>query len=282
MTINMDEKAANDGDKLKHSVLLETLGRCAKWKSLTYSETHAGAGKYSLGGQKPNRQHIAKLFDLVDSLHDNEPSKQNAGGRYWHLLRNWWNVSANKKTYPGSVLQAACFLKNNQVTNARFRVTEADKRTYRRLRRALSELDDGLKCANSQDEIGWLTANDSLVLLIDPLSFGENFGNKRDHKLNNGGIDLCTLDQVLRPCWKKKAAVMLFWSSFAHESGSKKLSAVDKWLKLKTRQHTLRCFCARHYYMFVVGVGKGAKVVNALPDEAAWRASWLKTVHECS
>jgi hypothetical protein len=36
--------AANPGDQLKHGLLAELLSRCVDWPSLTYAETHAGAG----------------------------------------------------------------------------------------------------------------------------------------------------------------------------------------------------------------------------------------------
>ena len=43
---NMDRKAANDGDRLKHALLLEVLVRTQTWPRVVYSETHAGAGVY--------------------------------------------------------------------------------------------------------------------------------------------------------------------------------------------------------------------------------------------
>lgn len=49
---NMDEKAANYGDRLKHVLLLEVLGRTAGWPGVVYAETHAGAGVYCAGDQK--------------------------------------------------------------------------------------------------------------------------------------------------------------------------------------------------------------------------------------
>ena len=101
---SMDEKAANDGDRLKHPITLEVLGRCSTWPSLTYAETHAGAGRYLASGQRVDRPHIVRLQEKV--AHEKRLAVESeAGGRYLGLLRDWWDDANNEGTYPGEHLR---------------------------------------------------------------------------------------------------------------------------------------------------------------------------------
>ena len=47
MLFDMRLKAANTGDQVKHSILLEILQRVPTSLKIQYSETHAGAGIYT-------------------------------------------------------------------------------------------------------------------------------------------------------------------------------------------------------------------------------------------
>jgi 23S rRNA A2030 N6-methylase RlmJ len=59
----IDKKAANDGDRLKHALLLEILARVTSWPAVVYAETHAGAGIYLQGGQDADHSYIRDLHD---------------------------------------------------------------------------------------------------------------------------------------------------------------------------------------------------------------------------
>jgi 23S rRNA A2030 N6-methylase RlmJ len=214
----MNKKAANEGDKLKHPLLLEVLVRCKNWPSLIYAETHAGAGKYLAADQEDENRHITDLYNFFSDVKE-KPVEEAAGGSYYHLLQDWWAVKG-KDSYPGSVLQAARFLTRKQI-KAEYRVTEADKDTHNRLAKEVSEYEVQSECEKFQKKIDWLTEKDYLVLLIDPLSFGEDFGATTDEKLNGGALDLPTLTKVLDPCWGMKAAVILLWSGFGHNPRGK-------------------------------------------------------------
>ena len=282
----MDKKAANFGDRLKHPLLLEVLARCKTWDALTYAESHAGAGEYLAADQDADKPRITELFRLVSDLKD-KPSEEAAGRRYYHLLQERWAKKDGQGSYPGSVLQAARFLKSQNV-KAEFRVTEDREDTYDRLVKAVNEYVVQHEHGKFQNKIDWLTEKDSLVLLIDPFSIGEDFGNERDKKLNKGGIDLPTLAKVLDPCWEKKSAVVLLWSGFGHNprgemGGHVKRGVVYGWLKCLCEQKgsSFRCYHARSYYTFILGIGAGAVAVGNLPKKKEWSQSWLsKTVRE--
>jgi hypothetical protein len=160
----------------------EVLARWKAWDSLTCAETHAGAGKYLAADQDADKPHIADLFNLVSGLQD-KPTEDAAGGRYYHLLQEWWSDKNRLATYPGRVLQAALFL-TNQKAKAEFRVTEADKDTHEKLVKAVNQYGVKHKREKFLRKIGWLTEKDSLVLLIDPFAFTEEFGEGREVILN--------------------------------------------------------------------------------------------------
>src|SRR4051794_30529936 len=107
---NMDEKAANSGDRLKHTLLLEVLSRCSNWESLTYSETHAGAGIYHAERQKQRSQYIAELEATISNS-EVTPQSVASGATYNKLLKTWWADPDHHGVYPGSVVQAATFLR---------------------------------------------------------------------------------------------------------------------------------------------------------------------------
>lgn len=280
MAISMDEKAANDGDKLKHPLLLEVLARCKGWDSLTYAESHAGAGEYRAADQLAEKPHIANLLNLVSAVKD-KPTEEAAGGRYFHHLQEWWSDENRQGKYPGSVLQAARFLTSQKV-KADFRVTEAHKGTYDRQVKAVTDYGIEPKHEKFQNKIDWLTEKDSLVLLLDPLGFGEDFGKAREKKLNEGGMDLPMLTQVLAPCWEKKSAVVLLWFGFGNKGGHVKRGMAYGWLKCLCEQKgsSFSCYHAKSYYTFILGISKGKEVTDALL-QLDWGKSWLsRTIHK--
>ena len=60
---NQDNNSANEGDIIKHCSLADVLNHCAgNWDSVHFSETHAGAGKYSAKSQvAPKKNYIEQL-----------------------------------------------------------------------------------------------------------------------------------------------------------------------------------------------------------------------------
>jgi len=279
MTTSMAEKAANEGDKLKHSLLLEVLLRCKEWDSLTYAETHAGAGRYLAADQDKDNHYINNLSNLVAGL-KHKPAEETAGSRYFYLLQDWWSDNDRTGTYPGSLLQAARFLMANKI-KAEFRATEADKDTCDRLVKAVNDYGIQPEQEKFQNKIEWLTKNDKLVLLIDPLSFAEDFFKASEKKVNKGGMDLPTLAKLLDPCWEKKSAVVLFWSGFGNKGGHVKKGIAYGWLKCICEQKKASMCChhdARLHNIFVIGIGEGKKITDQLL-QLDWSGSWLsKTI----
>ena len=91
--LNMDEKAANNGDRLKHALLLEILGRAApSWPTVVYAETHAGAGVYYQEEQsKQGQQYISDLRALIsETISSGSPAPESAGFNYFAALKRWW------------------------------------------------------------------------------------------------------------------------------------------------------------------------------------------------
>ena len=70
------KNAANKGDWLKHALTSEVLAQCLDWPTITYAETHAGAGIFSADSQAnadSKYQHIRKLHAVVSELRDVDP-----------------------------------------------------------------------------------------------------------------------------------------------------------------------------------------------------------------
>jgi hypothetical protein len=236
----MIKKAANDGDKLKHYVEHEVLGRCTAWDSLIYAETHAGQGEYFAADQAGAKDtpHIKKLLEnwTLVSGRNGGPLEAAPGGRYYHTLHGWWSGGQNQDGYPGSVVGAARFLQSKRV-KAEFRVTEAVEATYLLLKEAVRDYDIMPKHADFQSQISWLTGGDSLVLLIDPFAFNEDYGADREAEVSEGGMDKHTLEQLLTPCWYKEAAVVLLWCGFPHSAGTAQKAKLKEWLPTKAATH---------------------------------------------
>ncbi len=125
--MGQDRNAGNTGDQLKHSLTVEVLMSCLNWPTITYAETHAGAGCFDAHAQsEEGKAHITDLKALVAT--QEAVQSQVAGGRYHELLTNWWSETCNAATYPGSVVQSAIILdeRRQELPHADFRVTGCD------------------------------------------------------------------------------------------------------------------------------------------------------------
>jgi len=273
-----NSNAANCGDQLKHALLAELLMRCIDWPSLTYAETHAGAGIYSAAAQVPPRDHIVQLQAKLQS--SDETATAGAGSAYAKLLSDWWDQSRQSLDYPGSVMQAATLLRSGRTDRvaAEIRVTEAEKDTHHRLQTATEVMGFQPRHGDFQDSIDWLTEKESLVLLIDPFTYGED-----PACVNQGRIDVGTLLRLLEPCGQKQRCVVAFWCATHCE--------VTRQLRHETDEH-IREFVLRaggvqrvfsagdtgQFQMKIIGLGEGMNIVRAIPEAAAWCESWLGDV----
>jgi len=274
--MGQDSNAANEGDQLKHALLAEVLLRCLNWPSLTYAETHAGAGIYVATSQSADKSHIYKLKMLVNGLET--PDEATAGGGYARLLKQWWSDAGNADKYPGSVLQAAITLnrRGNGIEPAQLRVTEAVEETHARLAKAVEPFGVNPKRGGFQNEIDWLTEKDGLVLLIDPFTYTED-----KKALNKGHIDLKTLKMVLKECWKKASCVVGFWCAMGRDKTAKqKQSLFTSTLKklAEEKKTAFRLFAFGKYSIAWIGIGQGAEVVSDIPTASGWEHSWLGRV----
>jgi hypothetical protein len=270
--------AANPGDQLKHGLLAELLSRCLDWPSLTYAETHAGAGIYSAAAQASPRDHIVRLQAKLRS--SDETANVGAGAAYARLLSDWWNQPRPSLDYPGSVVQAALLLRQGRTGRAAadIRVTEADPVAQQLLQNATAAIGVTSRCRGFQDEIGWLTETDSLVLLIDPFTYGE-----APSCVTRGNIDAGTLLQVLQRCRGKQRCMIGFWCAATHASTRRLRIRVDGEIEafVLSAGGVKREFSAGNddrFQMTVIGLGDGVPVVSAIPGVAAWSESWLRNV----
>ena len=270
--MGQDTNAANEGDILKHALLLEVLNRCQHWPTLSYSETHAGAGVYDSGLQE--KKHIESLKQRVEST---AAPKSGAGKLYYDGLSKWWSDPNNASMYPGSVLQAVRHLSSlNKLEAGHIRVTEAVNASCSSLERALQRFSVRPKLAPFQDSLNWLTEYDHLVLLVDPFGMTRSTGPELTKALNRGFVDLAILKDLFSSCWPKNAVVM-FWSAFAHEPGAANKRGLANWLSDEVPQRGAdhRWFVRRHYNVALVGIGKGRDVVAQVPGNREWGTSWL-------
>src|SRR4029079_15318061 len=119
---NMDQKAANPGDRMKHDLLLEVLRRTDEWSKVTYAETHAGVG-VSCQSRQTQVHWILDLFRLVEKT---SPRNGNSAGETYLLwLKDWWKEPANRGAYPGSAVTAQRWLQHYS-RSFDIRVTEND------------------------------------------------------------------------------------------------------------------------------------------------------------
>src|SRR2546428_13208602 len=105
MQPDMNKKAANSGDQLKHTLLLEVLNGARAWPSVAYSETHTGAGIY-----RSENQTAGFIADLRERVLKENLGSADAGSAYLKWLKIWWRLKTNRDSYPGSALTALRWL----------------------------------------------------------------------------------------------------------------------------------------------------------------------------
>ena len=173
---DMDEKAANYGDRLKHALLLEVLERTGDWPGVVYSETHAGAGVYHAGDQTEG----GYIHDLRHKVEKAAAIAESPGLPYLMWLRQWWGDPANRESYPGSAVTALRWLQRYRPdASPDIRLTEKDEATCERLRQVLGPLAHAAKEESFLDELDWLTGGENLVLLVDPFGCVKAFAGSR-------------------------------------------------------------------------------------------------------
>ncbi len=241
--VNMDQKAGNAGDRMKHALSLEVLSRTSSWDQVTYAETHAGAGEY-LQKKQTTPPHIRDLRDIVlwQIVHQSSKASRSqmlAGSTYLELLKNWWFDTGNHGKYPGSAKQAAIYL-NASSENRSFelRLTEKAGDAFKRLKKAVADFPGEARKRSFYDERGWLTKPDNLVLVVDPFRCVESFEMHDATDIENGDIDHGVIKELLDLCAKKQAAVLHFWWSKRSQPGG---SEMDK-LVTESIKRPVECF----------------------------------------
>jgi hypothetical protein len=269
---DQDLNAANVGDMLKHCLLADILNLCIQqWTEVNFSETHAGAGKYSSASQATPRDHINKLRSQVK---DCNVAAEDLGWCYWKLLDEWWSTQSNETEYPGSSLQAAILLSQRLGNNtASIHVTENDPEIHERLQAALSQYQNCQPVLDGfQEQIELLTQPDDLVILLDPYGYAFN-----ESGINEGGLNLQAFLQVLEPCWSKSACVIGFWCATTQDGSTQKLRRLFSLaLQLYAEQFkaVYRRFMFSSYTIEWIGIGRGESIVKDLPS-GDWTNSWL-------
>jgi 23S rRNA A2030 N6-methylase RlmJ len=271
------ENAANSGDILKHPLISDVLKKCigAKWKNITYAETHAGAGIYSSKNQ-PEAQHIINL----KSKHGD--AKKEARDKYWEILNTFWNVAGNhtfeETKYAGSACLAASILKEHHGTNFDIRLTEYKYDICEDLKSSLCDLlptefvDNHIKQDGFQNQITWLTEKDDLVLIIDPFNL-----SKDSSEINRGGIDQDTLFNVIEKVRNKVNAVLGFWYPIDYRSpiALKLSSSFDKTIIEKYGELNCRKYWFGKFHFIFIGFGGGKTIVNDLPSQSDLQNRWF-------
>ncbi len=299
--VEMDEKSANPGDRMKHALSLEVLARTSQWGKVTYSETHAGAGIYRESKQKPAQPHIRNLRERVlwellrPTLADNRdelPPRAFAGAAYLELLRQWWLQPNQFGVYPGSARQAGDFLtsSNREFT---LRLAEFNESNFRRLQAAVKAFPAEVKCSSFQDQLDWLTEPDGLYLVVDPFRCLDSFTGREGIPaeslgVTNGDIDHQIVHDILDRCSNKTAIVMHFWWPTTSQDGKSGMT------KAVTESHLATCKifqtwasdvegrCYRQFHdkhnhaSALLGSGSGAAIVWEV-GQLAWKKSWLSS-----
>jgi hypothetical protein len=277
----MDKKAANEGDRLKHLLLLETLERAGAWPGVVYAETHAGPGVYRAGDQSDDRY----IDDLRRKVEQAKTAPGRAGTAYLTWLKTWWGEPNNRESYPGSALTALRWLQCNRPDSPLdIRVTEHDETTCGRLRQTLPCY-AYVRQESFAKELDWLTGADNLFLLVDPFGCVTAFGGTgSDRGLVDGWIDHATVTDILRRCAEKNRAVVSLWWGLGRaflDHHHPTCGLLSGWVQ----QHgsaVCRVFHDRRYHAnALVGIRGGAVVVRGVPGRADWKRSWLsKAVYE--
>lgn len=271
---DMDDKAANYGDRLKHALLLEVLERTGGWPGVVYAETHAGAGVYHAGDQTEG----GFIHDLRQKVEKAPATAEGPGLTYLTWLRQWWYDPANRESYPGSAVTALRWLQRHRPdTPPDIRLTEKDGTNCGRLRQVLGPLGHAAKDESFLDELDWLTGGENLVLLVDPFGCVVSFtGSGRG--IGDGWIDHDTVTDILRRCAGKERAVVSLWWGFGQALRDHHRATCDLLTGWAQRHGNAVCRVfhdKRNHANAQVGIGGGADVVRGLPGRAAWKESWL-------
>jgi hypothetical protein len=282
----MNEKSANQGDRLKHALLLEVLERAQTWPDVTYAETHAGAAIYRAEGQaaqKPDKQYIRLLREEVERSHlaegDNEP-----GAAYLGWLKEWWLAPSKDGTYPGSALTALHWLREHHAERFELRLTEGGEATCKQLKEELGEAyRDQAKHGSFHDHLDWLTERENLILLVDPFGIVKEFDPGRSSDgLRTGKIDHEVVRKILNRCLSKERAIVLFWWSSGqklaehHEATSRLL---EQWGDEHSRVSYRQFHDGRYNHKLgLMGISGGAGIVSGIPGRDDWARAWLKNV----
>jgi hypothetical protein len=283
---DMNKQSANQGDRLKHALLLEVLEGTQAWPDVTYAETHAGSGIYRAKGQaaqKPVKQYIRLLREEVERTHLDE-GDNGPGAAYLRWLKEWWGSPSNDDTYyPGSALTASHWLTGHRPPEQfEIRLTEGDKETCDDLRKALVIPEDQVKQGPFDVYLHWLTETDNLVLLVDPFGIVTKFGESGACcGPERGQIDHDVVKKILDLCAHKERAIVHFWWSSAQ--GYKYYHAATTCLFEGWRGQqgavTHREFHDKYNHRSTIfGIGTGAEIVDGLPGRKSWVKSWLKSV----
>jgi len=280
------KNAANAGDILKHPLICDVLQKCidANWKNITYAETHAGAGIYSSDDQKEKKQeHIKNLYKKYCQLFSPLPNHSLPDDPYFNTLKSFWGTppSPIPETfcYAGSAYLAASILKKKYGENFDIRLTECDPEACNQLKNSFNgllptiNLDNYIKQAGFQDQIDWLTANDNLVLIVDP--FKLSFHSKG---VNKGDIDLYHLLRLTERL-KDKNAVTGFWYSTDQDPIKNKMklsSFFDKTIIENYEELNCRKYSFGNFYFIFIGFGAGKGIVNDLPSQSELQNRWFQ------
>lgn len=281
---NMDENAANFGDRLKHALLLEVLTRTVDWPAVHYAETHAGAGIYSADDQK--KHHF--IEDLRQSVSEVQPTLGSPGHTYHSSLVKWWSEPSHRDKYPGSAVTALRWFRDNRQGNDwQMRLCEADLGTCERLREALLEPRSEARASSFDANLDWLTEGENVVLLVDPFGIVSVFDSSGSGKgINDGRIDYSTLQAVLGKVAGKQRAVLSIWWSFGQAFKDHHQSNCDLLCKWAEEHGNARCRIfhdKRNHANALIGIGDGAAIVKAIPSQSEWKKSWMfEAVYEKS
>ena len=277
----MDENAANFGDRLKHTLLLEVLDRTMKWPAVQYAETHAGAGIYSAEDQKDD--HIEDLCQSVSAI---QPALYSPGHSYHASLVKWWTEDSHGAKYPGSATTALRWLRDNrQGDNWQMRLVEADTCTSERLRAAILDPRSEAHTSSFDTQLDWLTEGDNVVLLVDPFGIVSTFNSSASDKgINDGWIDYSLLQAVLEKCSGKQRVVLSIWWGFGQALRVHHKGNCDLLWNWAEKHGNARCRIfhdTKNHANALIGIGDGAAIVQAIPSRDEWKKSWLSNVvHE--
>ncbi len=293
---DMRKKAANDGDRLKHTILLESLNLAVhRWPKLAYAETHAGAGRYYARDQ-PSKKNIK---DLETAIRDLRPLNRDARISprlvYLSSLDKWWTDSKHlgrHLSYPGSFTLARTFLLNSYQHTWEMRATDSDPGTYRTLKASIGNAKNcAVKNFSFLEELDWLTGKDSLFLLVDPFRCSkrdtilcrhcgtligiQTNGALTQCPIHQGRINLQVVDAILNRCAKHKRTVVHLWTP-ADDALRKRLGGhLQRWKSsanapVKIRAYRTKALRGRHHEFalhFVIGIGQGINAVPAISSK---------------